>query len=75
MLMPETTVDKNHLTQAWEDKVWLACKVGAVKPEAIAHLVRKTAHEHLRFHSLALDLSHVGRAPLGTYPIHKLPLL
>jgi hypothetical protein len=60
--MPEAAVHENHLAQSRENKIGRAGKVGPMKPEAIAKLVRKAPHDKLWLGIHFADAPHVGAA-------------
>ena len=61
--MPETAVDKNHLTQARKNEVRLAWQVLSMKPKTVTKCMSNLAYDHLSFGVLAPDFCHAP-APL-----------
>ncbi len=41
VMMPETTVHEDQLSATWEDDVWAAGQVTAVKPKSIAQVMEE----------------------------------
>lgn len=63
--MPEAAVDENHLPTPWENKIGLARKVFAVKPEPEAKAVNETSNREFGLHTFRPYGAHILRAPLG----------
>jgi hypothetical protein len=60
MPMPEATVDKDHLTAAYENKVGDTRKIATMQSEPIAEAMGDTPH------------SYLGLGVFGAYPRHAL---
>lgn len=62
--MPEAPVHKNHFAARGKYEVGLAGQIGDVQPVTETHPMNEAAHEHFRFHALALDAPHIFGAAL-----------
>ncbi|MBB4041627.1 hypothetical protein GGR34_003305 [Microvirga flocculans] len=57
-------MDEDHLAPAWENQVWLARQLSAMKPEPVAHRMDKTANNHFRGCVFA---PHAGHRPTAVF--------
>src|SRR5947209_2626196 len=63
MLMPEATVDEDHLAPRREDQVWCAGEPPVVQAVSIAKMMSQPPNQHLGFRVLPADAAHMC-APL-----------
>lgn len=58
--VPEATMNKNHLLQAWKDQIRFPWQVLLMQPVAISHCMDQAPHHHLGLGVLAPDAGHAA---------------
>lgn len=71
MLVPETTMHKNHFAPPPEYDIRLTRQVLCVKPIPVTERIEQPSNHHFRSHPLAPDVTHYFATALRAYPVQE----
>ena len=73
MLVPETSVNENHLAPSRKHEIGFAGQVAAMQTEPVAHRMQETAHGHFGLHAFRPDAGHDFATAFGSNGIGHHP--